>query len=320
MSCFIGGLKDDIRMDVKAQKPRTLYDACELAKLYEEKYEARRSSFRNQYQARGGSSSSPIAPRISTSVAPTRVSIPPVATPARVTGIGANSATGNMRLSQADYQDRRARNQCFFCDELYKPGHTCRRSQALLIEACPQHEEVVITEECIPEHGEEAPPSENAEEEPLIKLNVITGDNKSETMQLKGRFNNKQVHVLIDCGATHNFIHPSLLKKGKIPVDYNGALAVKIASGAIMKTKGLVSVILTLQGCEFRTDFYILPVSGCEVVLGTAWLKTLGDITWNFDKMKMRFQLKDQEYCLQGELHPATTVVGCKVMTRLLKK
>lgn len=128
------------------------------------------------------------------------------------------------------------------------------------------------------------------------------------------------MHVLIDCGATHNFIHPSLLKKGKIPVDYKGALAVKIASGAIMKTKGLVSVILTLQGCEFRTDFYILPVSGCEVVLGTTWLKTLGDITWNFDKMKMRFQLKDQEYCLQGELNPAITVVGCKVMTRLLKK
>lgn len=36
LSCFVGGLKDDIRIDVKSQKPRTLYEACELVKFFEE--------------------------------------------------------------------------------------------------------------------------------------------------------------------------------------------------------------------------------------------------------------------------------------------
>lgn len=38
LSCFVGGLKDDIRIDVKSQKPRTLYEACELTKVFEERY------------------------------------------------------------------------------------------------------------------------------------------------------------------------------------------------------------------------------------------------------------------------------------------
>lgn len=320
LACFIGGLKDDIRMEVKAQKPRTPYDACELAKIYEEKHEARRSIFRNQYQARGGSSSSSNVPRVNTSIAPTRAMLPPpVATPARVTGNGVNPATTNRRWSQAEYQDRRARNQCFFCDELYRPGHTCRRGQALFIEVTPQQEEMVVEEAICADTVDDIPPIENTDE-PLIRINVLSGDTTVETMQLKGQFNSKPVHVLIDCGATHNFIHHALLKKGKFDVDHTGALTVKIASGAIMRTRGRVSTTLLLQGFKFTTNFYILPVSGCEVVLGTAWLKTLGDITWNFDKMRMRFQVQELEYCLQGELKPATSVVGCKVMTRLLRK
>lgn len=73
------------------------------------------------------------------------------------------------------------------------------------------------------------------------------------------------------------------------------ALTVKITSGAIMRTKGVVSTTLLLQGFKFTNNFCILPVSGCEVVLGTTWLKTLGDITWNFDKMRIRFQVQELE-------------------------
>ena len=35
LNFFIGGLKESIRTDVRLQKPKTLYDAYELAKLFE---------------------------------------------------------------------------------------------------------------------------------------------------------------------------------------------------------------------------------------------------------------------------------------------
>ncbi len=65
-----------------------------------------------------------------------------------------------------------------------------------------------------------------------------------------------------------------------------------------MQTKGEVHTSLNLQGYDFDGDFYILPMTGCKVVLGAGWLRSLGDILWNFDTMKMRFSVGGQEYLL----------------------
>lgn len=46
LSYFIGGLKNDIRVDVKAQKLRVLYEACDLAKIYEKRHEGHKISAR----------------------------------------------------------------------------------------------------------------------------------------------------------------------------------------------------------------------------------------------------------------------------------
>lgn len=74
---------------------------------------------------------------------------------------------------------------------------------------------MVVEETFCTDTVDEIPPIENIDE-PLIRLNVLSGDTMAETMQLKGQFNSKQVHVLVDCSATHNFIHPALLKKGNL--------------------------------------------------------------------------------------------------------
>lgn len=138
-------------------------------------------------------------------------------------------------------------------------------------------------------------------------------------MQLKGVFAGRKVHVLIDSGATHNFIHPQLLKGTRLPVHHFAPLNVSLASGAKMQTKGEVRAELNLQGYNCANDYYILPVTGCEIVLGASWLKSLGDILWNFETMKMKFTVSQQEYCLQGELSSESKVIGCKAMTRLLR-
>nr|GEW55164.1 hypothetical protein [Tanacetum cinerariifolium] len=41
----------------------------------------------------------------------------------------------------------------------------------------------------------------------------------------------------------------------------------------------------------FVTDMMILPLGGCEMVLGIQWLATLGDIKCNFNQLKMEFPL-----------------------------
>jgi hypothetical protein len=44
-----------------------------------------------------------------------------------------------------------------------------------------------------------------------------------------------------------------------------------------------------MQGLVFRTDLFILPLAGCDVVLGIQWLRTLGPILWDFTKLQMEF-------------------------------
>lgn len=36
------------------------------------------------------------------------------------------------------------------------------------------------------------------------------------------------------------------------------------------------------------------------MVLGIRWLRTLGEIYWNFQDMIMKFQIRDQHICVKG--------------------
>lgn len=43
MGCFIGGLKEEIRLEVKLKKPRNLVDAMGMARLVEDKQNLQRN-------------------------------------------------------------------------------------------------------------------------------------------------------------------------------------------------------------------------------------------------------------------------------------
>ena len=47
-------------------------------------------------------------------------------------------------------------------------------------------------------------------------------------------------------------------------------------------------------------QFHVLALGGCDVVLGTQWLRTLGEIQWNIKLLTMCFCYEDQKVLLQG--------------------
>ncbi|XP_004292526.1 PREDICTED: uncharacterized protein LOC101313866 [Fragaria vesca subsp. vesca] len=315
---FIGGLREDIRADVQAFKPRSLYEACELARVYETRnWNLRHASRYN------------MAPRTEGSHPVTHIK-PPISSMAKVStgasyqgrnvqAVPSSNSNIKFKLTDSEFEARRARKQRYFCDSPYVPGHNYRKKgQLMSLEIVPDEDELMMLDSS--ESQREVPPITDLDE-PLIRLQVMGDDSATtETMQLKGRLGNKSVHVLIDFGATHNFIHPQLLKGTKFPVQYFSPLNVRLASGAKMKTRGEVHAQLSLQDFNFAADFYILPVTGCEIELGAGWLKSLGDILWNFETMRMKFKVSELEYMLQGIVAPSASVISCKAMTRLLKK
>lgn len=48
-----------------------------------------------------------------------------------------------------------------------------------------------------------------------------------------------------------------------------------------------------VQNTILATDFYLLALEGTEMVLGVAWLTTLGLVTMDFSNLTLEFRLHD---------------------------
>jgi hypothetical protein len=106
--------------------------------------------------------------------------------------------------------------------------------------------------------------------------------------------------VLLDTGSTHNFLDWNLAKSLKLKIDTTKTFKVKVANGAIISTKSEVKDLLVeTQGHQFIIDFSLLELGGGGVVLGTQWLRTLGVISWDFDKLVMGFTHQSKQVWLQ---------------------
>ncbi|KAL5818739.1 hypothetical protein ACOSQ4_022581 [Xanthoceras sorbifolium] len=140
---------------------------------------------------------------------------------------------------------------------------------------------------------------------PEISLHAIMGVQAPKTIQVHGELRGQSVIALIDSRSTHNFINSLVARVVDLQPNSNRRLEVMVASGKKLISHGRCNQIwLKLQEVPFDIDFFILPLEGCDVVLGTQWLRTLGPIQWDFDKMQMKFHKGGEELMLCGITNP----------------
>ena len=162
----------------------------------------------------------------------------------------------------------------------------------------------------------------NQEEEVEITLYALIGTPTPGTMRVKGKINGSRLVILINIGSTHNFIDASLVNSLQLKVDVSKVLEVKVANGSIVKTQGFCSSVrVNVQGVEFCIQFHVLALGGCDAVMGTQWLSTLGEIQWNFKLLTMCFCHGNQQVLLQG-LNPSlgSSLMDCKQFFKALVK
>jgi hypothetical protein len=95
-------------------------------------------------------------------------------------------------------------------------------------------------------------------------------------MKVYGRIRKSIFLTLIDLGSTHNFISLALPHMLKLQPTEGEGMEVMIASKEKIRSPGkCVQISVELQGRIFIVDFYILPLEGYGVVLGTQWLQIL---------------------------------------------
>jgi hypothetical protein len=263
----------------------TLADTIGVARLIEE---------RNQLQRR------PTQPlRFQPTYAAAKTSSNPVAgvlgpPPSQRHNQGSNNPPANFRrITNQEARERREKGLCYYCDEKFVPGHRCARPQLFMIEDSPQTniEDVEINQ----------PDQEPSEFLPEISFHAITGTEHPQTLRVLGKLKSKNVTVLIDGGSTHNFIDQALVSRFGLPVTQGKQLQVMVANREKIECAGQCQALtLIIQGHPVTTDYYILPVAACQLVLGVQWLATLGPVKTDYKQLTMNFNIAGISHTFQG--------------------
>ncbi|GKD39734.1 gypsy/ty3 retroelement polyprotein [Tanacetum coccineum] len=203
ISLYLGGLPTKLEMSVRMFKPATLANAYSLTRLQGAILEAMKKknkppgSFTSTRFGNGGyygnTSKPTLLPKPNTSV---NTSV---------------NAPIRKQLSQKEYQEKRAQNLCFYCDQK----------------------------------------------------------------------------------STHNFVDVVVAKKLGCHIRSIYPLPVTMGDGYnVATTSECKQFKWQLQGVNFCSDVMLLPLVGCEMILGIQWLSTLGDIKCNFKELRMEFVYK----------------------------
>ncbi|OAP08286.1 hypothetical protein AXX17_AT2G06770 [Arabidopsis thaliana] len=208
-------------------------------------------------------------------------------------------------FTDVELDEKRRKGLCFKCDDHYFKGHVCANKDLQVL--------AVV-------HGYE-------EEEPqLINMSLsytyFVGLPSEHTMMMRGTIGKHDMVVMLDSGATHNFITPRVTEKTKSGTQRAKGFNIKLGTSIMVQGSGVCKdVHFTVQGHEFVSDFITLELGNVDLILGIAWHKTLGDSNANWDKEKLFF-LAPGSQALRAKwgdtrvTHSGTTVLSVRILCR----
>ncbi|GJS00938.1 putative nucleotidyltransferase, ribonuclease H [Tanacetum coccineum] len=309
ISLYLKALKPDIRGPVKMFKPRTLHEAYGLAKTQALNNENLEEKL-NRGKWNGGNTKSYNNSKITPPTNATKLPLLP--TPNQTNTTVTKPTGGPRRLSRKELENKRARGECFWCTEKFVPGHKCTRNQ---------NQVYIIEMEDEDDLGADETETENEEKEHQISIHALTGLPSYSTMRVQGSMGNRQLHILIDSGSTHNFLDCRLAKKLQCEVQDISLINVRVANGKKLScTQRCLDFQWSMQGHWFTTEVLLLELESYDMILGVQWLLPLNDILWNFQRMTMKFEVEGQQYELKGLQNNNVSVCSAEKVEELLSK
>ncbi|GKD75951.1 putative mitochondrial protein [Tanacetum coccineum] len=104
---------------------------------------------------------------------------------------------------------------------------------------------------------------------PQISLHSLNGVESFQTMRVTRHVGKQSLHILIDTGSTHIFLDIDKAKKWGCTFSSTCPLKVDIPVGAQLTSRNLCKKFSwKMHGEEFVVDAMVLPLGGCDMVLG----------------------------------------------------
>lgn len=118
-----------------------------------------------------------------------------------------------------------------------------------------------------------------------ISLSLVVGISHPQTMRMKGEINRQEVIVMIDSGATNNFISVATVNRLQLHKTEDDRYGVIFGNVEKIFGKGKCrEVRMTIQGVDIVEDYLILGLGNCDIILGMQWLEKLGEVVINWKK------------------------------------
>jgi hypothetical protein len=281
--------------------PITIVKAVSLAKVYEEKYNSTQNT-KPQKTQNTQISYQNRSPFNSNKPENTQKSYnPPLLQTPPTRPMHPNQKNPNIRrISPAEMQLRKEKGQCYWCDDKFSFSHRCPNKHLMLLQYDPTAE--------IADDDEPEPTDQTTEIIPQpetnhhLSLNALKGANSLGTMRFMGRIGKIRVQILIDGGSSDNFMQPRIAHFLKLPVEPAPCFKVLVGNGQIMTAEGVVTNLsVVIQEHEMLLPVYLLPIAGADLILGTAWLATLGPHVADYSALTLKFFHKGKFITLQGD-------------------
>lgn len=140
---------------------------------------------------------------------------------------------------------------------------TVKKPQLFLIEGEDSEEDSIS----MIENQQESASEPN--EAPLISFNTMSGSAAYHTMRVRVTIKKQLISILTDSRSTDNFLDPGIVKQTGVLVQQTNLLMVTVADGSrIASTAVCKQLEWFMQGTLVKVDFKVLPLGGCNVVLG----------------------------------------------------
>ncbi|XP_020546936.1 uncharacterized protein LOC110011314 [Sesamum indicum] len=273
VTCFINGLRPDIKGQVISLRPTRLHQAVALAKNQENTVNAI-LQLANPNTKPWPHSKQFSAPKPTSNPLPPKLYHPP---PKPMSRKMTTQAPIRRILSEAEMQARRSKNLCYNCDETFRPGHKCKQQFMYCI---------LTEEEATFEQEEEGDPTDPPPIDMTVSVNALSGNTDFYTFRIKGRAYGHEIQILIDGVSTHCFLDIEAASKLGCVLEQTDPLVVSVADGREMISQWYCPTFSwEIQGQAFTHPMRTLTLGGCHMVLGGNWLRLYSPVEYDYNAM-----------------------------------
>ncbi|KAL4576939.1 hypothetical protein LXL04_013040 [Taraxacum kok-saghyz] len=252
---FIAGLGDDVKKWVRLHRPKSRLDAMYLAKDVEEMLRPSShvgSQNRFRYQPSGGSGmgckpdfrpssltrsdfkgggfTKPNFSRADT----LRPTVPPKPISPNIPEPFTPRERGMRSLSRTEWEDRRKKGLCFRCGQQFGPAHKCPEGKLRILLLGDDEEEgdnmvLQLTDDIPAPIEDDLPVGSCSVLERFGSHTEITSGGKM--LKLEGAIGDIPIVILVDSGASHNFVSKQLITYLGIPFTEFAGIHIKLGDG-----------------------------------------------------------------------------------------